>query len=250
LIYREFERGGRKRFLASDVSTLKTYILSKEDLGTEIKGFEETRLYKALKKPPIKGFSFQDGYVLTIDLCTKPKNKSKKFEKELFDYLANLSETTESPTPVVIAISEAWIKEEEANFNYIKSLEKANKLAITWVNHSKTHPVNDGKFLTAKNVDFAKEVLDVEKILLEKGEIPSVFFRFPGLVSNEELRAELSKLSLIPLDSNAWLAKGEKVKNGSMILIHGNGNEPSGVKMLINQLKKDGNSRLVSIYHN
>jgi len=35
---------------------------------------------------------------------------------------------------------------------------------------------------------------------------------------------------LIPVGSNAWLAKGEEPKDGSIILVHGNSNEHSGIE--------------------
>ena len=43
----------------------------------------------------------------------------------------------------------------------------------------------------------------------------------------------VNELSLIPLGSDAWLAKGEAPRKGSFILVHGNGNEPKGVKLLL-----------------
>ncbi len=54
----------------------------------------------------------------------------------------------------------------------------------------------------------AKELLDVEKKLIEQGVTPSIFFRFPGLVQNEKAIQTLKRLGLITVGSNAWLAKG------------------------------------------
>jgi hypothetical protein len=34
---------------------------------------------------------------------------------------------------------------------------------------------------------------------------------------------------LIPVGSDAWLAKKQKPESGSIVLIHGNGNEPLGI---------------------
>ena len=69
--------------------------------------------------------------------------------------------------------------------------------------------------------------------MLEQGIIPSSFFRFPGLISNQQLIAELRAMSLIPVGSNAWLACGQNPKPGSIILVHGNGNEPKGIELLL-----------------
>ncbi|ASV33309.1 hypothetical protein GWK90_09385 [Candidatus Hamiltonella defensa] len=76
-----------------------------------------------------------------------------------------------------------------------------------------------------------------EKLLLEKNELPSVFFRFPGLVSDEKTVKKVNQFGLIPVGSDAWLAKGEKAKPGSIILIHGNGNEPKGIEIASKLIK-------------
>ncbi len=41
---------------------------------------------------------------------------------------------------------------------------------------------------------------------------------------------------LIPLGADAWIAKNEAVKEGSIVLIHGNKNEPEGILMLEHML--------------
>jgi len=42
---------------------------------------------------------------------------------------------------------------------------------------------------------------------------------------------------LIPIGTDAWLAKGQQAENGSIVLIHGNGNEPVGVNDFIKLLQ-------------
>jgi hypothetical protein len=49
----------------------------------------------------------------------------------------------------------------------------------------------------------------------------------------------LVELGLIPLGSDAWLAKGGIPVAGSFILVHGNGNEPGGVRRFL-ELQRDG----------
>ena len=41
---------------------------------------------------------------------------------------------------------------------------------------------------------------------------------------------------LIPLGANAWIAKNEPIQKGSIILIHGNKNEPQGIAMMEKKL--------------
>ncbi|MBI3557621.1 MAG: hypothetical protein HY074_15275 [Deltaproteobacteria bacterium] len=107
-------------------------------------------------------------------------------------------------------------------------------LRIVWINHTLTHPYNtrlpdDQNFLLEKGVNIDHEILGLEKMLLEFGVTPSVFFRFPGLVGNRALDDTLRNYFLIPIGSDAWLAKHEAPTPGSVILIHGNENEPAGV---------------------
>lgn len=55
----------------------------------------------------------------------------------------------------------------------------------------------------------------------------------PGLVSDHDVFTKVTNLGLIPIGSDAWLAKGQWPKNGSIVLIHANGNEPLGVSDFI-----------------
>jgi len=44
------------------------------------------------------------------------------------------------------------------------------------------------------------EILDIEKKLIENAQIPSIFMRFPGLISNEKVfKNVVYKYGLIPL---------------------------------------------------
>lgn len=116
------------------------------------------------------------------------------------------------------------------------------KIKITWVNHSLTHPYDKTKgieenFLLSPGIDFNREVLGNELVMLSQGLVPSVFFRFPGLISSDKLISQLKAWGLVPLGSNAWLGKGQKIKNGSVVLVHGNGNELSGLVLLYKALE-------------
>ena len=73
--------------------------------------------------------------------------------------------------------------------------------------------------------------------MLKNGLLPSAFFRFPGLVSDQQLVYRITDLGLIPIGTDAWLAKGQQPQAGSIVLIHGNGNEPVGVDDFIKLLR-------------
>jgi hypothetical protein len=44
---------------------------------------------------------------------------------------------------------------------------------------------------------------------------------------------KITNFGLIPIGSDAWLAKGQQTQAGSIVLIHANGNEPVGVNDFI-----------------
>jgi hypothetical protein len=171
------------------------------------------------------------GVFLTIDMC--PSGKS--FEEIFFKALVARSNKTKNPIPIGLSMSGLWMTSHDKELNWLIAQSKANKLAITWINHSFSHiyyrdlPL-EKNFMLNRRGDFKEEILETEKILLQKHQLPSVFFRYPGLVSDQALSLKLRELGLIPVGSNAWLAKGETAKNGSIILVHGNSNEPLGIQ--------------------
>ena len=127
---------------------------------------------------------------------------------------------------VSLAISGLWIIQNQEDFIWLQSL-KSDNFIITWVNHSFTHRyckdiAMESNFLLLSDTVIQSEILDTERILVENGEIPSIFFRFPGLISDEKFLVELKKYGLVQLGSGAWITK---MKEGDIILIHGNGNE-------------------------
>jgi hypothetical protein len=92
--------------------------------------------------------------------------------------------------------------------------------------------------LLEKGTDIRSEVLLLEKELIRHKIVPTIFFRFPGLISSPALVDSVLSYGLIPIGSDAWLGKNQKPKNGSIVLIHGNGNEPVGVDRFIRLLKE------------
>jgi hypothetical protein len=177
-----------------------------------------------------------DGVFLTVDLCPS----KRRFERELFEAAGALG--TGAPVPVAVAVTGVWLASHPEELSFLKGETAAGRLAITWVNHSYHHPYEprvplEQNFLLTPGTDFTYEVLELERQLLARGLVPSPFFRFPGLVSDRATVRRLRELSLIPIGSDAWLAKGESPRQGSFILVHGNGNEPKGVKLLLPMLR-------------
>ena len=88
-------------------------------------------------------------------------------------------------------------------------------------------------------IDLDTEVLQTEVAMLERAMLPSVFFRFPGLVSDESIFERVTSFGLIPTGTDAWLAKGQPATPGSIVLIHGNGNEPAGVRDFLELMQRE-----------
>jgi peptidoglycan/xylan/chitin deacetylase (PgdA/CDA1 family) len=82
-----------------------------------------------------------------------------------------------------------------------------------------------------RGVDAESEILRTERLIIANGETPSLFFRFPGLVSNDPLMEAVRRFHLVTLGADAWLAIGQKPGPGSIVLVHPNGNEPLGLKI-------------------
>jgi hypothetical protein len=175
------------------------------------------------------------GAFLTIDMCPSVR----KFEANFFQSLLNYSD---GPTPIAICISGLWLVNHPEEMQWFMTHEENKKLKITWVNHSFSHIyyadletpeylLNHNCLLSAEtNLDH--EILTTEKLLIRNYQSPSVFFRAPRLAADEKLISKLKHHGLIPIGTNAWLAKNEEAKEGSIILVHGNSNEPVGIEKM------------------
>jgi len=172
------------------------------------------------------------GFFLTADLCPS----KKPLDRRPIEAAAGLG--LKGPLPIAVMATGLWIVKHGEDLAWLKEQEALGKVRITWVNHSSSHRYDpavptERNFLLMPGTDFDDEVLSLERLLIENGIVPSPFFRFPGLVSDRRLVERLRELQLIPVGSNAWLAKGENPQPGSVILIHANGNEPEGVRLLL-----------------
>ncbi len=168
------------------------------------------------------------GSYLTGDLCPSRQPLDRAF-------LVALSEK-DPGAPIALSVSGLWIIHHAADWEWLKKQAESGRLTISWVNHSFRHPyvkgVSDAKtYLLTPGVDMDEEIFETEKLMVSKGVTPSVFFRFPGLVSDAALMEKLRSLHLIALGSDSWLALGPLPRPGSIILVHPNGNEEIGLKI-------------------
>ena len=182
----------------------------------------------------------EEPFALTIDMC----QSHKPWEKRLFDWAVALSDRLHEAVPLGIAMTGVWAKAHPAELDQLLAWQRGGKLAITWVNHSSTHPLHcldascrRAEFLTAASVDFDEEVLGEERVVLARGMVPSTLFRFPGLVHDANRLHQLQRLSLMPLDADGWIAKRQPIRSGAVVLVHGNGNEPEGIVGFLRQVE-------------
>ncbi len=220
----------------------------------EIRGkYRNTKYIKAIIKSEKRAAFLQNagiihfpninnGAVLTADLCPSRLPVDRNFFTIIIDEF-------KKSVPVALSVSGLWIENHKDDLKWIKSLEEKYMISVTWINHSYNHRFSENthlnnNFLLLRHTNTDKEVLETEKKMLETGIVPSVFFRFPGLVSNRDLFFKITGYGLIPVGSDAWLAKDERPGDGSIILVHANGNEPEGILRLKELIIKKRNNKV------
>ncbi|MEZ0541816.1 polysaccharide deacetylase family protein [Fibrella arboris] len=258
MVLRQWRQEGQVRYLLADPQTLKTSVATLPVAAVRplswpalLQAVDHTPYGRAMRLEQQRDGALQDagleradtterGFSLTVDLCpsTKPLTRS------VFDALIQAFEPSEKPIPVTITITGLWMASHQADLTYLKTLVARGDLAITWVNHSYHHrfdprrplPVN---FLLEPNTNIRDEVLLNEQAMLKNGLTPSAFFRFPGLISDKLVFDEVLSFGLLPIGSDAWLAKKQTPRPGSLVLIHANGNEPLGISDFIRLIRQN-----------
>jgi hypothetical protein len=256
MIVRQFTNDNKSYFLLVNPQTLETKIDEPGFYEVKPMTIEEARTFfksspyiKALRKAEKQSVNMQDagiesgmpkqtGISLTADLCPS----HKPLDKIIFTDIIAEFKKVEHPVPVALSITGIWMRQHPQDLAWLKTLQAEHEIYITWINHSFNHrvslklPLKENFLLEAgTNINF--EVMETEIAMLKNGLLPSVFFRFPGLVSDQQLVYEITGFGLIPVGTDAWLAKGQQPQAGSIVLIHGNGNEPVGVNDFIKLLK-------------
>lgn len=252
MIIRQFENEGKNYFLLVNPQTLETkidepsfYKVKPMTLAEARDFFKNSPYIKAIKKAERHSVSIQDagiengmpkqtGISLTADLCPS----HRPLDRRIFTEIVSEFQKVEYPVPIGLSVSGVWMKQHPQDLEWLKKMQAGRQINITWINHSYNHRVSatlplKKNFLLQPGTDINFEVLETEKAMLRNGLLPSVFFRFPGLVSDQQLVFKITDFGLIPVGSDAWLAKGQKPQAGSIVLIHGNGNEPVGVNDFI-----------------
>jgi peptidoglycan/xylan/chitin deacetylase (PgdA/CDA1 family) len=168
------------------------------------------------------------GDFITGDLCPSHRPLDRRFFEKL--------KSNGAGTPVALSISGRWLKHHAADFQWLRAQAASGALDILWTNHTYDHPYAKGRpddetFLLTKGVDPDYEILENERLLIANGGTPSIFFRFPGLVSSSPLMQAVRRHHLVSIGADSWLAKGQRPAPGSIVLVHPNGNEESGIDL-------------------
>jgi hypothetical protein len=249
---------GRVHHLVVDPVTLSTALTPASGLQVESlpwqelrRAFEATPYMRAVARAEGRRAELQDagivhslppeqGVVLTVDLCPS----RRPLDRTLFAQLIDGFREVERPVPVAISITGVWMLEHPEDLRWLIERVDSGDLAVTWINHSYHHAFDPRRplsrdFLLMPGIDIEAEVLETEVAMIEHAMLPSVFFRFPGLVSDESVFERVISFGLIPTGSDAWLAKGQPATPGSIVLIHGNGNEPAGVSDFLELMRRE-----------
>jgi hypothetical protein len=207
----------------------------------------ETRFLRALKKPEPEPATPQvlenvgllhgkgEGVFVTGDLCPS----RRPLDRDFLQLLAK-----QGPgTPVALSVSGLWMVHHADDLDWLKQMAASGALSIAWVNHSYNHPyVKDRPdaqtYLLTPGVDMDAEIFDTERLMIANGLTPSVFFRFPGLVSDPALMEKLRERHVVALGADSWIALGPRPRPGSIVLVHPNGNEQAGLRIFARLLEQ------------
>ncbi len=261
VVLRHFVAGGRALALVADPATLNTSLAPQASLPRTCRPWAEvrgelagTRYEEALADAQRNRTGLQDagldhalprgnGVVLTVDLCPS----RRPLDRSLFDAVIAEFAPEERPVPLAVAVTGVWMAAHPDDLAWLLGLVRRGDVAITWIDHTFTHRFQPTaplarNFLLEPGTDLEGEILRAEQAMLAHGMVPSVFFRFPGLVSSRDVFDRVVAHGLIPVGSDAWLAKGQRPTEGSIVLVHGNGNEPLGVQDFLRLLREERDS--------
>lgn len=233
---RSWKEGNGMHYLVVNESTMRTRIIQTLPKSLQMNKTEFKKIKNALLHQHEKLHNFgiiapeNNNLYLTIDMC--PSHKIG-YENKLFSFLKQSNSTAN------ISMSGMWMLGHQGDFDALVH----SGLKIRWINHSFTHYYDKKQKDWSKNFmlkdpsTFDSEVLKTEKLLIVNHQTPSVFFRFPGLISDKFLIKKLiMTYNLLPLGTNNWLnVSNKKIQKGEIILVHGNLNEHRGIKLFFDQ---------------
>jgi peptidoglycan/xylan/chitin deacetylase (PgdA/CDA1 family) len=167
---------------------------------------------------------------VTIDLCWS----THPFEEKFLMNLPVLAKESDGASAAFFVCGR-WMEQHPTEMEALLNLEQKGA-NLTWGLHSWVHPISGGFMNELSVAEVREDTLRVERELLEWGIVPTVYYRFPGLIHDTARLSAILDLGLLPIDCDAWVAVqetnhpfGHAIQDGSIVLLHGNGNEPQGI---------------------
>jgi hypothetical protein len=175
---------------------------------------------------------------VTADMCWS----LRPMERRLFD-LARSSASEGSGGAITVFMCGRWLEQHPDDMEYLMDLEAAG-LDIIWGLHSWVHPKSLGFMNEFSQLEVVSDTLRLEQEMLAWGIVPIVSYRFPGLIHDPQRLGTILDMNLLPIDADAWIAAqgsgheyGGPLVHGSIVLLHGNGNEPKGIDQFVDWVK-------------
>jgi hypothetical protein len=171
---------------------------------------------------------------VTADMCWS----LRPIERRLFD-LARTSGIGGRNACVTVFMCGRWLEQHPSDMEYLMDLG-GSSVDIEWGLHSWLHPKAGGFMNDFSREQVLSDTLRLEQELLAWGIVPIVYYRFPGLIHDQQRLGAVLDMNLLPIDADAWIAVqgssseyGGPLANGSIVLVHGNGNEPRGINQFM-----------------
>ena len=172
---------------------------------------------------------------ITVDLCWS----LRPYERDFFRFVPRVAKLN-GDASITLFVTGRWLEQHPEEIERLIELSREPGVGVKWAMHSWVHP-KQRPFMNAYSPEqVCGDNLRVEAELLRWGIVPSIFYRFPGLVHDEPRLRAILDLDLISVDCDSWVASMRRGRaphhlwpsDGSILLIHGNGNEAVGIPRL------------------
>lgn len=178
----------------------------------------------------------QESVAVTIDFCWS----LRAWETDFMHFITD-NTTGTLPRHITLLMSGRWIEQHPEEMARLIALEHNPNVELTWAQHSFDHP-KEGAFMNAWSPRaLQQDTLRLESLMLDWGIVPSVYYRFPGLIHDSARLHAAVDLTMIALDCDSWVSSMDSdraptrrlARHGSILLLHGNGNEPKGITRML-----------------
>jgi hypothetical protein len=172
---------------------------------------------------------------ITVDLCWS----IRPYERDFFRFVSRFA-AEHGEAWITLFVTGRWLEQHPEEMEKLIALSREPGVGVTWALHSWVHPKRQPFMISYSPAEVQEDNLRTEAELLRWGIVPSIFYRFPGLIHDEERLRAILELDLVSVNCDSWVASMRLRRpphhfwpsDGSILLIHGNGNEPVGIPRL------------------